>query len=128
MKIVRFFDVLEDKIRAQLSRYPLLYALIGGIGVVLFWRGVWHTADQFLFLSGPVSLMIGAVILGLTGILVSAFIGNSIIIAGLKGEKKQEEKTQAEILAEQDKVMDIESTLTHIESELADLREEVIRK
>lgn len=125
MKIVKFFDVLEDKIRAHLSRYPLIYALIGGVGVVLFWRGVWNIADGYPFLTGPVSALIGVTILGLTGILVSAFIGNSIIMAGLKGEKKQEEKTQSEILEEQSQVVDIASTLTHIESELADIRDEV---
>ena len=45
-KIVRFFDKLEDKIRGRLSHHPIFYALVGGIGVVLFWRGVWHTADD----------------------------------------------------------------------------------
>ena len=43
--IVKFFDKLEDKTRAMLSRMPILYAFVGGIGVVLFWRGVWHTTD-----------------------------------------------------------------------------------
>ena len=46
-KVLNFFDKLEDKTRAGLSRVPFLYALLGGIGVVLFWRGVWHIADDF---------------------------------------------------------------------------------
>jgi hypothetical protein len=37
--ILAFFDKLEDKTRAKLSRVPLLYAFLGGIGIVLFWRG-----------------------------------------------------------------------------------------
>lgn len=43
--IFKFFDSLEDQIRRRLSHWPLSYALICGAGVVLFWRGVWHTAD-----------------------------------------------------------------------------------
>lgn len=124
-RVVKFFDKLEDKIRAQLSRYPLIYALIGGTGVILFWRGIWHTADEYAFLTGPVSIIIGASILGLTGVLVSAFIGNSIILAGLKGEKKLEEKTQKEILEEEMKIDDMEATIKHIEEEVAEIRDEL---
>jgi hypothetical protein len=40
-----FFDKFEDHIRTHLSRYPIVYTIIGGIAIVLFWRGVWHTAD-----------------------------------------------------------------------------------
>jgi hypothetical protein len=126
--IIRFFDLLEDKIRARLSHYPLLYALIGGIGVILYWRGVWHFADEFVFLTGPVSAVIGAIILGLTGILVSAFIGNKIIIAGIRGEKKMEEKTREEILAEGSSLGEIEAALTHIEDDIAEIKKELQEK
>ena len=47
-EIIHFFDKLEDKTRGTLSHYPFLYAFLGGIGVVLFWRGVWHTNDFIL--------------------------------------------------------------------------------
>ncbi|MCX6718865.1 MAG: hypothetical protein NTZ38_00600 [Candidatus Taylorbacteria bacterium] len=43
--ILNFFDKLEDVVRAHLSRYPIAYTFVGGIAIVLFWRGVWHTAD-----------------------------------------------------------------------------------
>ena len=45
--IIKFFDKIEDKIRGKLSHYPIFYAFIGGVGIVIFWRGVWHTADFF---------------------------------------------------------------------------------
>lgn len=127
-RIFRFFDHLEDWIRAHLSRYPLVYALIGGIGVVLFWRGVWHTADLFAFMTGPVSIALGIIILGLTGVLVSEFIGNHVILAGLKGEKKFEEKTREEVLKEGDKMDHLETTLEEIEEELSEIKEEVSHK
>jgi hypothetical protein len=124
-KVIRFFDVLEDKIRGHLSQYPHIYSLIGGVGVVLFWRGIWHTADEYAFMTGPVSLLLGGVILGLTGILVTAFIGNSIIVAGLKGEKKLEEKTRDEVMAEQGEIEDIHVTLQHIEKDLTEIKKEL---
>jgi hypothetical protein len=44
--IVHFFDKLEDYVRGILSKYPIPYAFVGGVSIVLFWRGVWHTADM----------------------------------------------------------------------------------
>ena len=93
IKIIQFFDKLEDKIRGKLSHYPILYAIIGGVGVVLFWRGVWHIADD-LNVGSVVSLIIGTVFLLMTGVFVSAFIGSRLIISGLSGEKKLTEKAK----------------------------------
>lgn len=112
------FDKLEDKVRSFLSRRPIWYALIAGVGVVLFWRGVWHTADmlvsmyvywmpdygidltQTLWWDGPLSIIVGSIILLTTGTFVSEFIGKEIIISGLRGEKKLSEKTEKELRTE----------------------------
>ena len=94
--IVRFFDKIEDGIRHVLSKSPIIYAVIGGIGVVSFWRGVWETSD-LLDIPSAASLIGGLFIMMATGILVTEFLGNRIIITGLRGEKKLEEKTLKEI-------------------------------
>ena len=86
--IIKFFDKLEDKVRGGLSRNPIIYTLIGGIAIVLFWRGVWLTADLFPFLTGPVSVVVSVSILLITGLFVSFFIGDQVIISGIKKEKK----------------------------------------
>ena len=99
-RIRKFFDQLEDKTRAFLSRRPIIYAFIGGVGMTRFWRGVWHTADLFPFMTGPVSIIISLIILLITGLLVSVFIGHHIILTGIKQEKKIEERTEAEIKSE----------------------------
>jgi len=119
-KIYNFFDKLEDKVRGKLSHKPIIYGFFGGIGIVLFWRGVWHTADylsELIYYSssyvpgsiafiearwwdGPLSLLIGSILLLITGLFVSSFIGNEIIISGLKGERKITEKTEEEIKQE----------------------------
>lgn len=100
-KIIKFFDKWEDKNRAYLSRRPILYAFVGGTGIVLFWRGVWETADMFS-LSGPMSILISMMILLATGLFVSFFIGHHIILSGIKQEKKIEEKEESEIKMEID--------------------------
>ena len=102
-KIVRFFDKLEDKIRGKLSHYPILYGFMGGIGIVLFWRGVWHIADD-INISSIISILIGSILLLVTGVFVSAFIGNRLIISGLIGEKKLAEKEESEIEAEETQI------------------------
>lgn len=125
-KIVRIFDRLEDMVRGHLSRYPIVYALIGGVGVVLFWRGVWHTADEIPILNNSlISLITGSGILLITGIFVSAFVGSRLILTGLRGEKKMTEKTKEEIEAEESEIHKLENTLHRVERELSDIKKEV---
>ena len=130
--IIKFFDKIEDRVRSFLSRHPIIYAFIGGIGIVLFWRGVWHTADIFPFLNGPVSIIISIIILLITGLFFSFFIGHSIILSGLKQEKKIEEKeiseieTEMDILKkEKDLVNGIYSRLEKIEKTLIDVKSKI---
>jgi len=100
-KVIGFFDKFEDRIRIALSRRPIAYAIIGGIGIVLFWKGVWETAELFPILYGPPSALLGVFILLATGLLVSFFIGDSIILSGINREKKLVEKTETEVREEQ---------------------------
>lgn len=124
--MIKFFDKLEDAIREHLSRYPITYSIIGGVGVVLFWRGVWETADILMrihpalswFFYAPIQVIISTLVLLLTGLMVSTFIGDRIILSGLHHEKKMEEKTE-EIIKEE------AITLAHIRNEIRELKEEI---
>lgn len=126
-KINRFLDKVEDKIRANLSRHPILYAIIGGVGIVLFWRGIWHTADLFPFMTGPVSIVVSVIILLGTGLFVSFFIGDRIFLSGLKREKKLFEKTEKEIEGEHgvlnSVLNEIKEKIDKIEKDLQELKE-----
>ena len=118
-KTLNFFDKLEDHIREHLSRYPIVYTFIGGVAIVLFWRGVWHTADilqtkggwlEFLFYE-PTNLLITTIILLATGLFVSYFIGDTILMSGLKHQKKTTDKTEREVEEEEGKLSEIQSAV-----------------
>jgi hypothetical protein len=124
-KILYFFDNLEDNIRAALSRRPIIYAFIGGTAIVLFWRGVWMVADTLPFLTGPISIFVSVAILLAMGLFVSFFIGDTIIISGLKKEKRLDEKVASEVKTELDILNDIQKRLNDIEREVKMLREKM---
>lgn len=121
-KIVKYFDKLEDKARERLSHYVVLYALIGGIAIVLFWRGVWYTADMFPFLTGPVSVIISTITMLATGLFVSFFVGDRIILSGLKREKKLAEKTEEEVRVEAEITTKVLVKLEKIEKDLEEIK------
>ncbi len=132
-KIVNFFDRFEDHIRGHLSRYPILYTIIGGLAIVLFWRGVWHTADilqakggilGFIFYE-PVSLLIVTAILLATGLFVSYFIGDAILLSGVKSQKKLAERTDKEIQEEEASLLQIKHAVQEIQEEVHQLKKEV---
>ena len=110
----KFFDKLEDKIRAKLTHYPLIYAFIGSIGIVSIWRGIWHISDDW-GMSGFTSLLVGILITVSTGLFVSFFIGENIIISGINKEKRIDEKTEEEIKEEKTVLAEIEKDIKKIE-------------
>ena len=122
MKIFEWFDKLEDKTRYQLSRKPVLYAFVGGVGIVLFWRGVWNIADQIPFLTPMVSIIISIIIMLLTGTFVSFFIGGRLLLSGLMKEKRIDEKTAEEIAEEETEIEKIRKVLDDIKSELLTIK------
>ncbi len=122
-----FFNKLGNKIRGKLSHYPILYAFIGGTGTILFWRGLWHIADD-INLNNIISLMLGMIILVITGVFVSEFIGNRLIISGLIGEKRIEEKEELEIETEETRLKNLQNTLNRLEKKLEHIDEDLEKK
>jgi len=125
--IYKFFDKLEDKNRMFLSHYPIFYAFLTGAGIILFWRGIWHTADSLPFLQNSyVSIGVGAILLLAIGTLISSFIGNEIIISGNKKEQKivdkiveAEEKNLAREFGDDVKIM---REIREVKSQLVELK------
>jgi hypothetical protein len=125
-----FFDRLEDVIRGKLSKHPFIYGFIGGSGVIIFWRGVWHGADWLeantlwgaVLFSNVGSMLFGIVILLMSGLFVSVFIGDSILISGLRHEKKITEKTEDEVEDEKKDIEIIEEHINDISKKLEKIR------
>jgi MFS superfamily sulfate permease-like transporter len=133
-KIINYFDKFEDKVRGRLSHHPILYTFIGGIAIVLFWRGIWHTADMLQAQGGwlgwlfyePNNLVIVTVILLASGLFVSYFIGDTVLISGMSGEKKLAEKTEKEIKEEGIELKEIQNTIKEIEKNIVEIKEAVV--
>jgi len=139
-------DLLEDKVRGKLSHYPIIYAFIGGLGVVIFWRGVWHTMDFLMefftssalnfsitstsmsglpWWDGPLSIVIGTALLLVVGLFVNNFIGNEIILSGLKREKKIVEKTEEEVIEDLEEDDHMKSEVFVISDRLKSLEDQL---
>lgn len=128
--VYHMFDVFEDHVRGTLSRHPFIYTFVGGTGVVLFWRGVWHTADYLEmnnYLGNVLFSPVGSMILGImvllgTGLFVSVFIGDSIIMSGIKNEKKTIEKAinqvETSVQNEKKNIKNIENSVEEIEKKV----------
>jgi hypothetical protein len=135
-KVLRYFDKLEDRIRGRLSQYPIVYSIIGGTAIVLFWRGVWITADELAmnippeygWIDGPVSLITSILILLATGLFVSFFISDNVILSGLRKEKKLVEKTEAEVRKEGSILTDLDATVHTIDEEIKRIEQKKINK
>ncbi len=122
-RIVKFFDKLEDKVRGALSHFPILYAFVGGVGVVLFWKGVWETAEIFPSLYGLGSVAVSVIILLVTGLFVFYFIGDNIIITGLRSQKKIVDKTEKEIHAEENETVKTGIKIAKMERDIEEIKE-----
>lgn len=128
--------MILNKFRRFLSRHPIIYAFLGGLGVVIFWRGVWETMDfltaqvtgtsmSLPWWNGPLSILISFIILMPLGIFVSSFIGNEVIISGLRGEKKLVEKTEKEIEREISAEGKVYSSIAEIVNRLKNIEEKL---
>ena len=128
--IVHYFDRLEDRVRGRLAQYPILYTLVGGIAIVLFWRGVWITADQLslylpenlYWINGLLSVAVSVLVLLVTGLFVAFFISDKIIISGMKREKKLVEKTETEVRQERDILLLMLGKMDKMEKDVAALK------
>lgn len=126
-KVIKFFDKLEDKIRFYLSKKPIIYAIIAGMAIVLFWRGVWMLADE-LNISASFSFLLSLFLMLLTGTFVSFFIGEQILISGLKKEKRLEEITEKEIKTELDLILETEKKLEELMLQVKEIKDRFLKE
>lgn len=137
-RLIKRFTNFEFKSRTFLSRHQVFYALLGGAGVVLYWRGVWHLSDylesgtQNTFLKiifSPLgSLVLGVCLLLSIGLLVQEFIGADVIISGIRKEKRDIDKTEEELIKEEKKEKEEERLIKEIDDHLHDIEKRLHEK
>ena len=131
--IIDHFDRLEDDVRVKLSHRSVLYALIGGMVTILFWRGIWHTADILMAKGGfwgwffyePITLIWSGLILLFTGLFVSNLIGERIVISGQKTEKKVTDITETEVDEEQTEIKNMRSRIAQISKDVEEIKNSI---
>ena len=111
------FVAIEDRARRFFERTPFLQAFLAGIGVIIFWRGVWEWCDQS-GISPVASIIIGGLILIVVGVFVQTFIGNTLIIKEVKQEEKIEKsaihKMEGEVGTEEITLVDLSKKLDQL--------------
>lgn len=122
MKLFSFFDRLEDRTRQALSHHPVPYALIGGVAIVLFWRAVWALADLVPHIHPGWWLAGSVIVMLLTGTFVSFFIGENIIISGLKSSKRTDEKTEEELRKEDVRIKHLYELVHEIRNDIKEMK------
>ena len=144
MKLLAPINKFLRKTREKLSHYPVIYAMFGGVGIILFWRGVWHTADFISILlldhqgddalnyanllDSLSSMTIGFILLLFTGLFVYDFIGAKIISSGIKTEEKIVEKTEEEERGEAKRLDEIEKKFEEVTNHLDEHLENIEEK
>ena len=114
----------------------MLYAFLGGVSTVLFWRGILHTGDILMNLGGiwgwifyePITIVWTSIILLMTGLFVSNFIGERIVISGLKKEKKVTDKTEEEVKREDDRIANLNAKINALTHDMAEIKDELAKK
>jgi hypothetical protein len=94
--LTNIFLKIEEKSRNYFEKTPFFHAFFAGIGVVLFWRGVWELSD-ILGIEPILSICLGALILLILGVFLQTFVGNTIIIKKVESEQKIDLKTKTDV-------------------------------
>ncbi len=139
---MQFLTKLERAIRRRLKRHPLLYAFVAGVGVVLFWRGVWHFADFLALnfisandtttsidwasgLDSALSLVVGGLLLLSTGLFVSELLSGEVLITRTEKEEEITGKTEKGVERESAELPHIEEEIHHIAKEIEDIEKDL---
>jgi hypothetical protein len=125
-KVFKFINKSINKTRKKLSKKPVLYSIIAGAFIVLFWRGIWHTTDiletkggilGFIF-SGPVSIILSLIVLLFIGVFVSEFVGDVFLMYGFKKEKEVMSKTKDDVEVEKKNIENVEQVIDDLYEEI----------
>lgn len=115
---------IESAARKFFEFIPFTHAFLAGVGVILFWRGVWEVAD-IIMLDPVASILLGIAILGGIGLFIQTFVGNAIIIKNVEREGKIEKSTSKKISQVESEVEREEMTLQKLSQKIDKLNTKI---
>jgi hypothetical protein len=124
--VTNIFLRIEERARTYFERVPFLHAFLGGVGVVLFWRGVWEIADR-IKIDPIVSIVVGSLLLGAIGLFLHTFVGNAIIIKNVEKDKRMTTRAEHEIAVVEKDIKQEGATLEQLSAKI-DRLEQVVRE
>jgi hypothetical protein len=124
--VTNIFLRIEERARTYFERVPFLHAFLGGVGVVLFWRGVWEIADR-IHIDPIVSIVVGSLLLGAIGLFLHTFVGNAIIIKNVEKDKRMTTRAEHEIAVVEKDIKQEGATLEQLSAKI-DRLEQVVRE
>lgn len=71
-RFIDYFEYKREELTNRFRSHYLLYTLVGGIGMIVFWRGVW----DLTYLIPVVKYPIGSIIVGLALMAITGFIAS----------------------------------------------------
>lgn len=116
--------IIEERARKFFEHIPFTHAFFAGIGVTIFWRGVWELLD--VLGVGPISsIILGSLILGGVGVFIQTFLGNTLIIKNVSREEQKESKEIKDVAQE---IKKEEITLTVLSEQISELKKLIDKK
>lgn len=118
------FLQIEERARSYFERFPFVHAFLGGVGVVLFWRGTWELADR-MRIDPVVSIIMGSLLLGGIGLFLHTFVGNAIIIKNVEKDKEMTKKAGHSITIVEQNIKKEEITLSQLADKIDKLEKTI---
>ena len=79
-KFIDYFEYKRAELTNRFRSHYLLYTFIGGIGMIVFWRGIWDLTYIIPIIQNPIgSILLGLILMAITGFIAS--IGDRRIIS-----------------------------------------------
>lgn len=115
---------IEESARKFFERFPFSHAFIAGVGVILFWRGVWEIAD-IIKLDPIASVLLGIILLGGIGLFIQTFVGNAIIIKNVKKEEQLEKQTERKVEQVEQEISTEEVNISKLTEKIDELSKKI---
>ncbi len=86
-KFIDYFEYKRIELSIRFRAHYLIYTIVGGIGMIIFWRGVWDLTYQIPIIAYPLgSVVVGLLIMVFTGFIAS--VGDRSIIGSQENYDK----------------------------------------